>query len=119
MLTLICILQIRFSFKRVPLRRMHEAINQSHKPPNHAVLPLILFPTDNLTQVESNNLVNQILVQANTIAAIDRNLNQQQMRAVSAIMLRSSQQAPYVVFGPPGTHKFIFIILFLLVIIFI
>jgi hypothetical protein len=80
---------------------MHEAINQAapqqNQPLHYPILPPLLFPTENPFPVET------IFAQANSMGRLNPRLNQQQMRAVAAIMVGSSGSAPYVVFGPPGT----------------
>eukprot|EP00026_Physarum_polycephalum_P000193 Phypoly_transcript_00193.p1 GENE.Phypoly_transcript_00193~~Phypoly_transcript_00193.p1 ORF type:complete len:940 (+),score=127.19 Phypoly_transcript_00193:1526-4345(+) len=90
---------VRFSFKRVPLRRMHEAVHQTGSQRDYPINPPILFPADNMADVAP------ILALANGLNPINRSLNQQQLRAVAAIMIGSSGPSPYIVFGPPGTGK--------------
>ncbi|GAQ77983.1 RNA helixase SDE3 [Klebsormidium nitens] len=88
---------VRFTFNRVTIRREHEAIQESAKLP-----PGLLFPA-------TSDWVNAIPYRPTHFQPINKELNEQQLGAVSEVLNRagggSANGCPYLVFGPPGTGK--------------
>ncbi|KAJ1548020.1 hypothetical protein HK096_007020 [Nowakowskiella sp. JEL0078] len=79
---------IRFSFSRTPIRRMHFGILECMKLPKE-----VLFPS-------------QIPVAKKIIKKIENSgLNPIQFEAVENIVCRTNGTLPFIVFGPPGTGK--------------
>lgn len=75
---------VRFTFNRLPLRRMHGALAAADG----------LFPAPTLDSKEPPEL-----------KMINSHLNKEQACAVRHIVHRTHKDAFYVVFGPPGTGK--------------
>ncbi|GAA5996828.1 hypothetical protein JCM5350_003553 [Sporobolomyces pararoseus] len=90
---------VQFSTSRIPVRRQFQALGDP-LPRRH-----LLFPTLNMR-------LNAAFAQQGQLKffskAIER--NEAQSEAVAAIFNNTSGDAPYVVFGPPGTGKTVTII---------
>ncbi|RKO84949.1 hypothetical protein BDK51DRAFT_32659, partial [Blyttiomyces helicus] len=85
--------EVRFKFSRIPLRRMHRAMEL-------CVLaqlpPTFIFPTE--APIRRGALMMLNLANA-------RNLNEEQLLAVKNVVQHTNGRVPYLIFGPPGTGK--------------
>uniref|UniRef100_T1J9B2 C2H2-type domain-containing protein n=1 Tax=Strigamia maritima TaxID=126957 RepID=T1J9B2_STRMM len=87
---------ITFTFNRMPLRRMHQAVSfvrDYHMP--------MLFPNvHNVhTQSDSTDTV------YTDFSPFNPSINNEQRQAILQILNGASRPAPYLLFGPPGTGK--------------
>lgn len=85
--------KVEFQFPRMTMRLLHQALG---------LLSLrewrdFLFPQSDLQTGEIGDLRNVI--------PFNRYLNNEQKRAVQYILAGRGEEAPYVIFGPPGTGK--------------
>ncbi|CAG8489963.1 9473_t:CDS:2 [Acaulospora morrowiae] len=92
---------VRFTFNRLPMRRMHNAIKCADTIKR-------LFPSN---EVRTPKDMDEIM-QRNSFKAIDKSIenNKHQMRAVILIKQELYHPAPFIVFGPPGTGKSVTIV---------
>lgn len=87
---------VSFLLSRLQLERMHNGVDLCVK---NGMLHTTLFPVRPLNRVQRRSLGPEDLFNP-TIA-----LNPQQLIAVESILSCTSQKAPYIIFGPPGTGK--------------
>ncbi|KAG8853757.1 hypothetical protein FRB96_008012 [Tulasnella sp. 330] len=88
---------VRFTITRIPLRRMHQALDIPFFPGR------VLFP-------DESHLTGQSPPDDEDIAEIEvinplLATNRPQMEAIAAILAQRAGTPPFVVFGPPGTGK--------------
>uniref|UniRef100_T1IYZ0 RNA helicase n=1 Tax=Strigamia maritima TaxID=126957 RepID=T1IYZ0_STRMM len=86
---------ITFSFNRMPLRRMHQALAfvRAHHMP-------MLFPGARMESYSHDAYFSKISPFNRTIG-----INNEQRQAILQILNGASRPAPYLLFGPPGTGK--------------
>ncbi|KDQ06711.1 hypothetical protein BOTBODRAFT_39424 [Botryobasidium botryosum FD-172 SS1] len=91
---------VEFSLCRIPLRRMHQALDQD------APLGHLLFPTnENVSAgLASTDEVKPFLYNS----AIAN--NEPQLQAVASILSQPSGSTPFIIFGPPGSGKTVTIV---------
>ncbi|KAG9024568.1 hypothetical protein FRB95_011351 [Tulasnella sp. JGI-2019a] len=93
---------VRFTVTRIPIRRMHEALDIPFFPdrvlfPGEAHLKGQCLPDDeDIAEIE---VFNPLLV-----------TNRPQMDAIVAILAQQQGSPPFIVFGPPGTGKTVTIV---------
>lgn len=90
---------VRFSFTRVPMRRMHQAVE--------LVVPEFLFPVPLKQTLATTDLPN--------FSLFNSKLNPLQVRAVKSFFVETLKQSghlgdravdiPFIIWGPPGTGK--------------
>ena len=81
---------ISFCVSRVPIRRMHCALQTLRTPSN------ILFPDESNLSIASS-------VSPLTNGLYNKILNEEQVTAVTNIAMSPTTAVPYIIFGPPGT----------------
>ncbi|KAJ3047080.1 hypothetical protein HK097_000254 [Rhizophlyctis rosea] len=81
---------IRFTFNRTPLRRIHQALELSS-----SIDMQLAFPSEPPQPPRT----------LPTIGAGARDFNKEQVQAIQHIVLHSHGRLPYIIFGPPGTGK--------------
>ncbi|XP_066479370.1 helicase MOV-10 [Tiliqua scincoides] len=84
---------VTFTFNRLPLQVQHRAVLFAQK----RQLRNLLFPS--FSDGES------LLPVGQSLRLYDRNLNNEQCKAVHQVVAGISRPAPYLIFGPPGTGK--------------
>ncbi|KAG9019867.1 hypothetical protein FRB95_005495, partial [Tulasnella sp. JGI-2019a] len=93
---------VRFTINRIPLRRMHLALDIPFHPDR------VLFPNESHLTVRSppdDQDIAKIEVFNSSLEG-----NQPQMEAVAAILAQPKGSPPFIVFGPPGTGKTVTIV---------
>jgi hypothetical protein len=100
---------IEFSYNKSVFSLMHKALGKYFE--NQSLFEGILFPAEN--QSTSTRLARHDIT-INTW--YDRNLNEEQKTAVVNIVNNTSKNAPFIIFGPPGTGNCNFTGLFFLTI---
>ncbi|KAG9044287.1 hypothetical protein FS837_008417 [Tulasnella sp. UAMH 9824] len=94
--------EARFTVPRIPLRRMHFAINSEFSPDK------ILFPdSTHITGLRRPS--SRETEQINTFNPLVAS-NPAQLQAVAAILNRPAGAVPFVIWGPPGTGKTITVV---------
>ncbi|KAG8929264.1 hypothetical protein FRC01_004611 [Tulasnella sp. 417] len=94
--------EARFTVPRIPLRRMHLAINSEFCPDK------VLFPDS--THIKGlRRPSSQVMQQINTFNPLVAS-NSAQLEAVAAIVNRPAGAVPFVIWGPPGTGKTITVV---------
>jgi helicase MOV-10 len=106
---------VRFHFKRLPLRTAHQAVEAVEQNP---LADHILFPNpmeDNFTSAKIMKPLSEISTSPD-LKLFNRNLNAEQQAAVMGILSSIARPSPYIIYAPPGTGKVMIdiIILFLL-----
>ncbi|TFK41414.1 P-loop containing nucleoside triphosphate hydrolase protein [Crucibulum laeve] len=93
---------VKFVLNRLPLRRMHHALNNSFKPAR------VLFPGPEHVA----GLRRVTAAQRSSFVPIYRPLreDEEQMETIAAIVNQDPGSVPFVVFGPPGTGKTVTIV---------
>ncbi|GAV64228.1 AAA_11 domain-containing protein/AAA_12 domain-containing protein [Cephalotus follicularis] len=81
---------VRFSYNRVSMRRMYQAVEAAEKLKDD-----LLFPSQS---------TKRRLIKAAPFVPFSCNLNEEQLRAVEMI-IGCKGAPPYVIYGPPGTGK--------------
>ncbi|KAJ3035188.1 hypothetical protein HDV00_004257 [Rhizophlyctis rosea] len=84
--------QIRFTFTRTPLRRMHQALELCEEMDVQLRFPSIAPPLPSNTT-------------ASPISTNHENFNAEQLQAIQNVVAHTHGCLPYVIFGPPGTGK--------------
>ncbi|XP_062129273.1 putative helicase mov-10-B.1 [Drosophila sulfurigaster albostrigata] len=92
---------VRFSYPRVPFDLMCNALNIVEK---NSSIRRYLFPVLQSTPTENSAQDPKNVPKLTLLNASIRN-NAEQLQAVQQIVAGQNPQAPYVVFGPPGTGK--------------
>ncbi|KAG8870410.1 hypothetical protein FRB97_009799 [Tulasnella sp. 331] len=95
---------VRFRLSRLPLRRMHQALETS------CLEPRLLFPNPSI--VGALRMKRPTTMETRVIQPFDRKIaeNAPQWLAVCSIANLRPGAVPFVVFGPPGTGKTVTII---------
>lgn len=96
---------VRFHFKRLPLRTAHQAVDAVKQNP---LADHILFPKpleDNFNSANISKPLNVISTSSSDLKLFNRNLNAEQQAAVLGILSSTARPSPYIVHGPPGTGK--------------
>lgn len=96
-------LDVAFQLGRLPYERMHAGVDQSV---SNGMLKC-LFPNPELV---SRNVATRYHIPDNEFLNKDVVRNVEQKRAVENILNCKSGNAPYIVFGPPGTGKTVTIV---------
>ncbi|KAG9044286.1 hypothetical protein FS837_008416 [Tulasnella sp. UAMH 9824] len=94
--------EARFTLPRIPLRRMHMAINSKFSPDR------VLFPdATHISGLRRPSLQDlEVISTFNSLVAS----NPSQLEAVTAIVNRPAGAVPFVIWGPPGTGKTITVV---------
>ena len=92
--------EVSFVLRRTSLRRFHLGIRGLSECPGAATL---LFP--DIIDLEGGRLQPPREVSSARLRPFNRDLNEEQMAAVSAIVEGEARHVPYIIFGPPGTGK--------------
>ncbi|KAG8853053.1 hypothetical protein FRB96_008431 [Tulasnella sp. 330] len=95
---------VRFRLSRLPLRRMHQALE------TNCLEPRLLFPNPSI--VETLRMRRPTVMETRVIQPFDKKIaeNAPQWLAVCSIANLRPGAVPFVVFGPPGTGKTVTII---------
>lgn len=99
---------VRFTFKRMPLRLMHEALAEA-EPAScaaaEALRPLVLPIEADLPSRYGEAAASHAPAPTAALRSTREMLNREQRAAVKQIVQREAPLVPYVVFGPPGTVR--------------
>mmetsp|Transcript_2545 Transcript_2545/g.4761 ORF Transcript_2545/g.4761 Transcript_2545/m.4761 type:complete len:1100 (-) Transcript_2545:102-3401(-) len=95
---------VRFRFRRVQLRCMHQSLDFLSESSNNRMLERVLFPV----APKSDVLYPPLIVEPSTVEELrlyNKDLNREQKLAVFGAMRSVARPAPYLIYGPPGTGK--------------
>jgi hypothetical protein len=101
---------VRFRFRRVQLRSMHQALDVLADK-CHRMLQRVLFPDPPMTDA----LCPPMIAEPSTVEELrlyNRDLNREQKLAVFGAMRSVARPAPYLIYGPPGTGMYFFVTLY-------
>ena len=97
---------VRFGFKRMPLRTAHQALDAVKE--GEPLLDHILFPEaiEEVGETASAlTRLNERVKSPNDLVLFNRDLNPEQRAAVFGIVSSVARPRPYIIQGPPGTGK--------------
>lgn len=95
---------VRFRFRRVQLRSMHQALDVLAEKKYSHMLERVLFPGP----TENDAFYPPMITEPSTVEGLrlyNRELNEEQKLAVFGAMRSVARPAPYLIYGPPGTGK--------------
>jgi hypothetical protein len=84
---------VEFSYDKSAIRLMHNALDICSN--NFSVYKEILFPNSNRISIKTEHREIKMW--------FDRDLNDEQKKAIGSILSGTSYPSPFILFGPPGT----------------
>lgn len=90
------VVPLRFVFNRMPIRLEHQGVELA----DANLRPSLVFPMTRNTTICAS-----LCARGTTMRLHNRELNEEQILAVSNIVKAEGRRSPYIVFGPPGTGK--------------